>query len=98
MKQPDRIRRNRSVAVKYIVTRMSITPVIIESDARKRLMLFVWVIILTACSKSGAPDDSELAKRDGSIVGIWKMSEVRADPGDGSGRFIPTELDVIMFL
>lgn len=47
----------------------------------KTKILFFTVIILTvfSCSKDGRNE----------LQGTWKLTEVLADPGDGSGTFIP---------
>lgn len=44
---------------------------------------------------SGCKDDDDNSAMDitNDIVGTWKLIEVYADPGDGSGDFVPIESD-----
>lgn len=49
---------------------------------KKSIFLFSIIGMLTSCSS----DDDNLSG-DASLVGKWKLIEVLADPGDGSGTF-----------
>lgn len=53
---------------------------------KKIISLLVISCLLIACSSK---DDSNVA--DEELLGTWKITEVYADPGDGSGTFIPIE-------
>jgi hypothetical protein len=51
----------------------------------ERVLLFTVLAILTiSCSKDNADPDPE-------VIGQWKLIEIYADPGDGSGTFQPVE-------
>lgn len=58
----------------------------------KRLLFFVLATVgLAACEKS----KSELSgKQAEDLMGKWKLSEARSDPGDGSGRWRPVDHDI----
>ena len=58
----------------------------------KLVVLLLISCAMLACSKESA--ESAIQSGSGSLTGTWKMSEMRADPGDGSGKFLPTHLDV----
>ena len=59
----------------------------------KKLILLLGILVLTSsCSKDKNESDSEL-------IGQWKLIEVKADPGDGSGTFQGVDSEkVIVFL
>ena len=54
--------------------------------AMKFLLSLMFLVVIAACSKSSSTPDP--------LVGTWKLSELRADPGDGSGKFLPAEKQV----
>ncbi|WEK35097.1 MAG: hypothetical protein P0Y53_21620 [Candidatus Pseudobacter hemicellulosilyticus] len=56
----------------------------------KLFALLLSCCFLFACSKKDE-DKNALLNYD-PLVGTWKLSEVRADPGDGSGTFLPTTI------
>ncbi|MEM9327018.1 MAG: hypothetical protein AAGA85_15225 [Bacteroidota bacterium] len=49
------------------------------------LSLLVLLAIATGCSDDPKPDAQ--------VVGVWQLTEILADPGDGSGTFQPTSID-----
>ncbi len=50
---------------------------------KKSIHLLTLLVLLFSCHKN----EEELAPA--SLVGTWKLTEVLADPGDGSGTFQP---------
>lgn len=57
------------------------------------LCLFLLSILAIAC---GDKEQNDLFFDDGDIVGNWTLTEILLDPGDGSGLFEPTSLNVNM--
>lgn len=55
---------------------------------RMYVALFLALGILVSCDK---PDDSPQNETTNFLIGNWKLIEVLADPGDGSGTFVPVE-------
>lgn len=51
---------------------------------KKSILLLAILGLLFSCNKN----EEELAP-DSSLAGTWKLTEVLADPGDGSGTFQP---------
>lgn len=51
----------------------------------KRLLMFLWLVTLIACDKT---DDKN---SDAGLTGEWGLTEILADPGDGSGTFQPVQ-------
>ncbi|MDD3788879.1 MAG: hypothetical protein PHO94_09315 [Petrimonas sp.] len=47
---------------------------------KKILVLLIFCGVLFSCDKSDDTENTEL-------IGKWKLTEVLADPGDGSGTF-----------
>ena len=47
----------------------------------KNLALLMIILIVTSCSKNNDNTSSNL------LIGTWKLTELLADPGDGSGTF-----------
>jgi len=59
---------------------------------KKILLLSGLLFILISCSKDNTDSETDL-------IGEWKLIEVNADPGDGSGTFQSVESDkVVVFL
>ena len=50
---------------------------------KNSLLLFLMVATIAGCSKS-----KDEPSENNSITGSWKLEMTRADPGDGSGKFI----------
>ena len=59
----------------------------------KKIILLMSIMVFTiSCSKEKSETETEL-------IGQWKLIEVNADPGDGSGTFQSVESDkVVVFL
>jgi hypothetical protein len=49
---------------------------------KKYIILIITITFLFSCNKS---DDNKLVNR--GIIGTWKLTQVLADPGNGSGTF-----------
>ena len=54
---------------------------------KRAIQFLVVALAFVACSKS-APENTE----DVNLTGKWNLEMVRADPGDGSGTFQPTDI------
>ena len=53
----------------------------------KRILLVLLAFsALTACSKKSVHSGT-----DGNLVGTWHLDELRGDPGDGSGQWMPVD-------
>lgn len=50
-----------------------------------RILLMLFIICILSCGSDDTPSNSE------ELTGEWRLIEVLADPGDGSGRFSPVE-------
>src|SRR5690606_23752383 len=53
---------------------------------KRILLIFAAIGLLTSCDKDKKFSNTEL-------IGTWKLIEVLADPGDGSGTFRPLKSD-----
>ena len=53
---------------------------------KKFLILLAGIVFVVACNND---DDNGPAGTDASVVGEWTLTEILADPGDGSGTFQP---------
>lgn len=59
---------------------------------KKILLLSGLIFLLISCSKDNSDSETD-------VIGEWKLIEVNADPGDGSGTFQSVESDkVVVFL
>lgn len=56
---------------------------------RKEFILMMCLALLFACNKTDNDKQNDLVSK-------WKLIEVLADPGDGSGTFQPIESDLII--
>lgn len=54
------------------------------------VVLLLFFCSFLACSKK------EKVGEDSPIVGTWQLIELRADPGDGSGKFRPVSTEVTL--
>jgi hypothetical protein len=50
---------------------------------KKLLPLLLCLISFSACEK----ENDKSCEEPGDLVGKWKLTEIRSDPGDGSGRW-----------
>ncbi|WP_315815944.1 hypothetical protein [Paraflavitalea speifideaquila] len=63
---------------------------------RTTLFSLCLIMVFMACSKDHK-DDPSTAKYEG-IVGTWVLSDIRSDPGDGSGTWRkPEKLNYVFF-
>lgn len=56
---------------------------------KNSILLFASLFLILSCSKDN--DDRTIAVTE--LIGNWKLIEIYADPGDGSGDFMPVESD-----
>lgn len=54
---------------------------------KKTLTLYLSIVFMFSCNS----DDNQQNNINSDVVGNWKLIEVYADPGDGSGDFVPVE-------
>jgi len=59
---------------------------------KNTLLLFLSFILVLSCSN----DDDKKTTSNSEIIGTWKLIEVYADPGDGSGDFVSVESDKVI--
>ena len=52
------------------------------------ILLFATAGLLMACNND---DDNSATNPENDLIGYWRLIEVLADPGDGSGEFAPVE-------
>lgn len=64
-----------------------------QNTVMKKILLLLSIsFLIISCSNDDSDDETE-------IIGQWKLIEVNADPGDGSGIFQTVESDkVVVFL
>lgn len=55
---------------------------------KQLILLFLAVFVLSSCSDD---DNGDPVVQQPELVGNWKLIEMYADPGDGSGDFEPVE-------
>ncbi|WP_116788200.1 hypothetical protein [Flavobacterium psychrotrophum] len=55
---------------------------------KKMLLLVTGLVLLIACNNDNDENQTLVST---SILGEWTLTEVLADPGDGSGRFQPVQ-------
>ena len=56
-------------------------------------VIAVFTAMMTACNDESAEDVST-----NTLVGTWKLTEVLADPGDGSGTYQPVESSQVIII
>lgn len=57
-----------------------------------KYLTFVVLIFIVSCQSDLMQPNSEITK----INGKWQLLEVLVDPGDGSGEFAATDLDIVL--
>ncbi|RYG00460.1 MAG: hypothetical protein EOO02_14855 [Chitinophagaceae bacterium] len=57
------------------------------------ILILTIITAFGACSKQ---ETTQVSKKSDDFSGTWKMTEMRADPGDGSGIFRPVDMSVTL--